>query len=211
MIRSSQTLAGLLAAALLPLAAASAQGNGSDPRRELTTPETPSPRPERIVPPAQQPMIPPSKAAARPEIRAGIEQRPGVEGRARITVRVIAAEAGNAGKDPRLASVDLNLDTLPLRFGTYRLIEERSFDLDWQREAQVELPGGRSVSVTPREIGSDGRMRVRLQMVGSHPQHATRMQTDYSIGRGGTLMVGGYRLDPDHPEKGVLILAVTAK
>ena len=96
-------------------------------------------------------------------------------------------------------------------FGTYRLVEERSFELDWKREAQVELPGGRSVSVTPRELGSDGRMRVRLQMVGSHPQHSTRMQTDYSIGRGGTLLVGGYRLDPEHPEKGVLILAVTAR
>ena len=210
MIRLRHATFGLLIAALLPIAAASAQGSG-DQRRELTTPETPSPRPERIVPPAQQPMIPPQKAAARPEIRAGIEQRPVDGGRARITVRVIAAEVGSAGKDPRLASLDLNLDTLPLRFGTYRLVEERTFELDWKHEAQVELPGGRSVSVTPREIGSDGRVHVRLQVLGSHPQHATRVQTDYSVNRGGTLMVGGFRLDPDHPEKGVMILAVTAK
>lgn len=208
MTRLKTTVAGLVAAALLPLAAASAQG--AEQRRDPPA-EAPSPRPERIVPPAQQPMIPQAKPGARPEMRAGIEQRPVEEGRARITVRVIAAEAGTSGKDPRLAGIDLNLETLPLRFGTYKLLEERSFDLDWKHEAQVELPGGRSVVVTPRELASDGRMRVRLQMLGAHPQHTTRMQTDYSIGRGGTLLVGGYRLDPEHPEKGVLIIAITAK
>src|SRR5207244_983052 len=113
--------------------------------------------------------------------------------------------------DPRLSAVESNLETLPLRYGTYKLIEERNFELDWKSDAQVELPGSRSLVVSPRQLGSDGRMRVHLEVLGAHPEHSRKMHTDYSIARGGTLMVGGYRLDPDRAEAGTLLIAITQR
>ena len=195
----------LLLAVLFSAGAASAQHE--PPRREI--PPSTQPRPERLVPPPQTPLVPDQRNPARPDIRAGINQLPVGEGRVRITVRVIAAEPGTAGKDPRLSAVEANLDTLPLRYGSYKLVDERTFDLDWKSGAQMELPGCRSLMLTPREMGSDGRIRVHLEVLGAHPEHSRKLHTDYSISRGGTLLVGGYRLDPSRPEAGVLLVAVT--
>jgi hypothetical protein len=199
----------LLAAALLPAFAALASGQHEPPRRELPPGSSQAPRPERIVPPPQQEIVPPRAQTTRPEIRAGIEQRPVGSERVRVTVRVIAAEPGSAGKDPRLSAVESNLDTLPLRYGSYKLLDEQTFELDWKAGAQMELPGSRALLVTPRQLGADGRIHVHLEVLGAHPEHARKLHTDYSIARGGTLLVGGYRLDPSRPEAGVLLIAIT--
>ena len=45
--------------------------------------------------------------------------------------------------------------------------------------------------------------------VGAHPEHSRKLHTDYSIGRGGTLLVGGYRLDAARPEAGTILIAIT--
>ena len=199
----------LLASALLSAGAARALGQHEPPRRELPPGSSQPPRPERIVPPPQPEMVPQRTQTTRPEIRAGIEQRPVGAERVRVTVRVIAAAPGTGGKDPRLSAVESNLDTLPLRYGSYKLLDEQTFELEWKAAAQMELPGSRSLLVTPRQLGSDGRIRVHLEVLGSHPEHARNAHVDYSIARGGTLLVGGYRLDPARPEAGTLLIAIT--
>jgi hypothetical protein len=135
------------------------------------------------------------------------------EQRVRITVRAIAAsrEAQAPEVDPRLAPIaaDLRSFASDFNYKGYRLVEEQTFDLDWKSPAQMELPGSRSVQVTPRALGTDGRIKVHLEVLGQHPEHARRLHTDYSVPRGRTILVGGYKLDPANPDAGTLLIAVT--
>src|SRR5205814_1591370 len=84
------------------------------------------------------------------------------------------------------------------------LIDERSFDLDWKNAAEVELPGSRSLQVTPRQLDADGKIKVHLELLGEHPAHTRKLHTDYAIQRGGTILVGGIRVDPRDEKAGKL-------
>jgi hypothetical protein len=131
--------------------------------------------------------------------------------RVRITVRAIAATSGAEWTDPKLAPVSRNLAEFAkdFRWRNFRLVGEDTFDLVYLSAAQMELPGSRSVQVTPREMSPDGRIKVHLELMGEHPSHARKLHTDYTIQRGGTIFVGGLRLDPAKPEAGTLLVAVT--
>jgi hypothetical protein len=135
------------------------------------------------------------------------------EQRVRITVRAIAAshEAQVPEVDPRLSPIadDLHSFASEFSYKGYRLVEEQTFDLDWKSPAQMELPGSRSVQVTPRALGADGRIKVHLEVLGQHPEHARRLHTDYSVPRVRTILVGGYKLDPAKPDGGTLLIAIT--
>jgi hypothetical protein len=140
---------------------------------------------------------------------AGVVQR-----RVKITVRAIAASndpAEPAGMDPKLSPIAPHIDAFgeQFRFRSYRLIDEHSFDLDWKTPAQVELPGSRSLQVTPRQLDSDGKIKVHLELLGEHPAHSRKLHTDYAIQRGGTILVGGIRVDPQNEKAGKLLIAVT--
>ncbi len=131
----------------------------------------------------------------------------------RITIRTIAAQRiGEAlDIDGRLSLIDRDLRSFAAQFSyrNYRLLEAQTFELDFRSIAQLELPGGRALAVEPRELGPDGRVKVHLELLGLHPEHAPRMRTDYSIPRGRTLLVGGSRIDPAVPESGTLLIAIT--
>jgi hypothetical protein len=133
--------------------------------------------------------------------------------RVRVTVRTIAATRDEPprGVDQKLAPIapDLLAFASAFNYTTYLLIEEQTFDLDWKAPAQMELPGSRSLQVTPRQLGADGRIKVHLEVLGQHPEHARRLHTDYSVPRGRTILVGGYQLDPAKPEGGTLLIAIT--
>lgn len=133
--------------------------------------------------------------------------------RVRITVRAIAAtrEPQAPELDPGLAPIADDLRTLANDFNykSYRLIEEQTFDLDWKSPAQMELPGSRSLQVTPRALGPDGRIKVHLEVLGQHPEHARRLHADYSVARGRTMLIAGYKLDPAKPDAGTLLIAIT--
>jgi hypothetical protein len=140
---------------------------------------------------------------------AGVVQR-----RVKITVRAIAASndpAEPAGMDPKLQPIAPHIDAFgeQFRFRSYRLIDEQTFDLDWKTPAQVELPGSRSLQVTPRQLDSDGKIKVHLELLGEHPAHSRKLHTDYAIQRGGTILVGGIRVDPENEKAGKLLIAVT--
>lgn len=132
--------------------------------------------------------------------------------RVRITVRAIAATAdGAAGMDPKLAPIASHLQSFneQFRFQSYKLLQEQTFDLDWKSAAQVELPGSRSLQVTPRQLDQDGKIKVHLELLGEHPAHSRKLHTDYAIQRGGTILVGGIRVDPENDGAGKLLIAVT--
>jgi len=140
---------------------------------------------------------------------AGVVQR-----RVKITVRAIAASndpAEPAGMDPKLQPIAPHIDAFgeQFRFRSYRLIDEQTFDLDWKTPAQVELPGSRSLQVTPRQLDPDGKIKVHLELLGEHPAHSRKLHTDYAIQRGGTILVGGIRVDPRNEKAGKLLIAVT--
>ena len=140
---------------------------------------------------------------------AGISER-----RVRITVRAIAASndaRAPAGTDPKLQAIAPQLQSFgeQFRFRSYRLIDMHTFDLDWKNAAEVELPGSRSLLVTPRQLDADGRIKVHLELLGEHPEHSRKLHTDYSIQRGGTILVGGIRVDPANEKAGKLLIAIT--
>lgn len=136
------------------------------------------------------------------------------ERRVKITVRAIAASndaAAPAGVDPRLHPIAPQIESFgeEFRFRSYKLLDEQTFDLDWKHAAQVELPGSRSLQVTPRLLDADGKIKVHLELLGEHPAHARRLHTDYAIQRGGTILVGGIRVDPRNEKAGKLLIAIT--
>jgi hypothetical protein len=138
----------------------------------------------------------------------------GIAGRVRITVRAIAASndpAAVPGVDDKLAPIAPQLASFgeQFRFKTYKLLMEQTFDLDWKSPAQMELPGSRSLQVTPRQLDQDGKIKVHLELLGAHPAHSRRLHTDYKIQRGGTILVGGIRVDPHDEKAGTLLIAVT--
>ena len=71
------------------------------------------------------------------------------------------------------------------------------------------MPGERSLQVTPRQLAPDGKIRVHLELLGEHPMHSRKLHTDYAIQRGGTILVGGLRVDPQDENAGKLLIAIT--
>ena len=136
------------------------------------------------------------------------------ERRVKITVRAIAASndpAAPAGADPKLKAISPQLESFgeQFRFRSYRLLQEQTFELDWKNAAEMELPGSRSLQVTPRQLDADGRIKVHLELLGEHPEHTRKLHTDYAIQRGGTILVGGIRVDPRNEKAGKLLIAIT--
>src|SRR5947199_285937 len=128
-----------------------------------------------------------------------------------LALAACIAAAIPAGTDPKLKPIGPQLESFgeQFRFRSYRLIDERSFDLYWKNAAEVELPGSRSLQVTPRQLDADGKIKVHLELLGEHPAHTRKLHTDYAIQRGGTILVGGIRVDPRDEKAGKLLIAIT--
>jgi hypothetical protein len=138
----------------------------------------------------------------------------GAQRRVKITLRAIAASndaSVPAGMDPKLKPIAQQIEAFSqeFRFRSYALLAEQTFDLDWKTAAQMELPGSRSLEVAPRQLDSDGRIKVHLELLGEHPAHSRKLHTDYAIQRGGTILVGGIRVDPANEKAGKLLIAIT--
>jgi hypothetical protein len=153
------------------------------------------------------------KAALAAALFAALAQDAGTAKAAliRITVRAIAATSGAEQTDPKLKPIAKNLAEFSkdFRYRNFQLASEQTFDLAFESPAQMELPGSRSVQIIPRQMAPDGRIKVHLELLGEHPAHSRKLHTDYTIQRGGTIFVGGLRLDPQKPDRGMLLVAVT--
>src|SRR5687767_4178946 len=95
----------------------------------------------------------------------------------RVTV-VHATQSPAAGVDPRLA--DLRDRLKPFAFNSFRQLDDRQFTLSFKSPAQMPVPGGRELTITPKQIDKSGKIRVRLQL-------SQLLDTTYSIERGGTI------------------------
>jgi hypothetical protein len=132
----------------------------------------------------------------------------------RITVRAIAASndpGAAAGVDAKLSPIAAPLESFgeQFRFRSYKLLQVETVDLDWKAGAQIELPGSRSLQLTPRQLEPDGKIKVHLELLGEHPAHSRKLHTDYAIQRGGTILLGGLRVNPDDEKSGKLLIAIT--
>ncbi len=135
--------------------------------------------------------------------------------RVRVVIRQIAAHrAGETLEiDGRLRAIDRDLRSFAQDFNykLYQLIDEQTVELDFNKPSTLALPGLRSLEVQPTEQLKDGRLRIHLELLGPQPSRERRLHTDYSLPRGRTLLLGGYRLEPEAAGApgGTLLLAIT--
>ena len=140
---------------------------------------------------------------------------PEATARVRLVIRQIAAHrAGETLEiDGRLRAIDRDLRSFAQDFNykLYQLIDEQVVDLDYSRPSTVTLTGQRSLEVQPTELLKDGRLRIHLELLGPQPSRERKLHTDYSLPRGRTLLLGGYRLEdgPAGAPGGTLLLAIT--
>src|SRR4029077_6365750 len=88
-----------------------------------------------------------------------------------------------------------------MKYRSYRLLKEETQNVPWQGNAAFDIPGGRSLLVTPQEFRNKQiALKVRLQH-GDKPV----VDTTVRLNNGGNFLLGG----PPH-EGGVLVLSISA-
>jgi hypothetical protein len=118
-----------------------------------------------------------------------------------IQLKIGTILASNEGKnfDPRLAPMKNQLNVF--KYQAYQLLKEETKVVPWKGNAAFEIPGGRSLTVTPQEYRDDRiALKVRL-LKGDQPF----LDTVVRLRNGGRFLLGG----PAH-ENGVLILSIGA-
>jgi hypothetical protein len=101
--------------------------------------------------------------------------------------------------DQRLSAMKNQLKVMKYR--SYRLLKEETQNVSWQGNAAFDIPGGRSLLVTPQEFRNKQiALKVRLQH-GDKPV----VDTTVRLNNGGNFLLGG----PPH-EGGVLVLSISA-
>lgn len=164
--------------------------------------------PLRLSDPASPPAAPQHTLAP----QAGT---PEAAARVRVVIRQIAARrAGETLEiDGRLRAIDRDLRSFAQDFNykLYQLIDEQVLELDFAKPSTLALTGQRSLEVQPTELLKDGRLRLHLELLGPQPSRERKLHTDYSLPRGRTLLLGGYRLENGAAGApgGTLLLAIT--
>jgi len=117
----------------------------------------------------------------------------------RVRIGTILATNQSDEIDPRLNAMKNQLKVMKYR--SYRLLKEETQNVPWQGNAAFDIPGGRSLLVTPQEFRNKQiALKVRLQH-GDKPV----VDTTVRLNNGGNFLLGG----PPH-EGGVLVLSISA-
>jgi hypothetical protein len=114
---------------------------------------------------------------------------------------VLATDSSTREFDNRLTDIRPQLNEF--RFSSYRLVQEERRSVNWGKQADFFLPGGRFLQVVPKEYANQ---RIALQvmlMEGTNP--TPLMSTLLSIRNHGTLFVGGRK-----HQGGTLIIRIGA-
>ena len=115
----------------------------------------------------------------------------------RVRIGTILATNQSDEIDPRLMKNQLKV----MKYRSYRLLKEETQNVPWQGNAAFDIPGGRSLLVTPQEFRNKQiALKVRLQH-GDKPV----VDTTVRLNNGGNFLLGG----PPH-EGGVLVLSISA-
>jgi hypothetical protein len=117
----------------------------------------------------------------------------------RIKIDSILASNQTGDFDARLKPLEKQLKVL--KYKSYRLIKEETQNIPSQASGTFDIPGSRSLSVSPQDLGNQQvTLKVRLQ--GSEKP---LLDTTLKLKNKGNFILGG----PPH-EGGVLVLAIWA-
>jgi hypothetical protein len=116
-----------------------------------------------------------------------------------VSIGTILASNHSDEFDAKLKGMESQLKVLKYR--SYRLLKSESQTVPWRGERVFEIPGGRSLTVTPQEFQENRvSMKVRLTQ-GQKPL----LDTNVKIPNKGNFLLGG----PPH-EGGALVLSISA-
>jgi hypothetical protein len=116
-----------------------------------------------------------------------------------VTIRTILAGNKADEFDVKLKGMEQQLKSLKYR--SYRSLKDDSKIVPWQGTQSFDIPGGRTLTVTPQEF-QDNRIAVKVRLTeGEKPV----VDTTVKIPNKGNFILGG----PAH-EGGVLVLSISA-
>ena len=116
-----------------------------------------------------------------------------------VSIGTILASNQNDEFDTKLKGMETQLKVLKYR--SYRLLKNESQTVPWHGEKIFEIPGGRSLTVTPQEF-QDNRISLKVRLTqGQQPV----LDTTVKIPNKGNFILGG----PPH-EGGALVLSISA-
>lgn len=124
--------------------------------------------------------------------------------RVALEVGTVLANSSGTHVDAQLASVRGQLERLfqDKGYTSYRLVKQETSEVSCGNPASFEIPGGRHLQVMAKDTRGG---RVSLNVALMKDRH-TLMRTDLTLGKRGTIMVGGPRY-----EDGVLIIWIGAR
>jgi hypothetical protein len=120
----------------------------------------------------------------------------------RVTIgSVLATDGGQPEFDSRLVAMKPQFDSL-FRYSSYRLMKEDARALAWGQGASFEIPGGRYLVVTPKEL-RDSKITMSIMLLeGGRPL----VDTSVALRNHGVLLLGGPK-----QQEGVLIISIGAE
>jgi hypothetical protein len=116
-----------------------------------------------------------------------------------VSIGTILASNQSDDFDVRLKGMEGQLKVLKYR--SYRLLKQDSQDVPWRGAKVFEIPGDRSLTVTPQEF-QDNRISMKVRLT---QKQKPVLDTTVKIPNKGNFILGG----PQH-EGGVLVLSISA-
>ena len=116
-----------------------------------------------------------------------------------VSIGTILASNQNDEFDAKLKGMESQLKVLKYR--SYRLLKNDSQTVPWHGEKVFDIPGGRSLTVTPQEF-QDNRVSLKVRLT---EKQKPLLDTVVKIPNKGNFILGG----PAH-EGGALVLSISA-
>lgn len=117
-----------------------------------------------------------------------------------VTIGTILASNQNDEFDAKLKSMEKQLRVLKYR--SYRLLKDETQNVPWRGNKSFEIPGGRSLTVTPQEF-QNNRIALKVRLT---ERNKPLLDTTVTVpNKGNFLYLGG----PPH-EGGTLVLSISA-
>jgi hypothetical protein len=116
-----------------------------------------------------------------------------------VTIRSILAANKSDEFDTKLKGMEQQLKSLKYR--SYRSLKDESKTVPWQGTQSFEIPGGRTLTVSPQEF-QDNRIALKVRLT-EHDKPI--VDTTVKIANKGNFILGG----PPH-DGGALVLSISA-
>ena len=118
-----------------------------------------------------------------------------------VTIGSVLATDVGQDFDVRLAAMKAQFESL-FRYSSYRLVKQERRAIEWGAGASFDIPGGRYLVVTPKEL-RDSKVSMKVMLLeGGRPL----VDTSVALRNHGVLLLGGPK-----QQEGVLIIAIGAE